>query len=43
MNAFWKEDMLEFGIKIHGETNDYIVTVLFENILKRNTKRNSKK
>jgi|GEM_PF-3520599 len=34
MNAFWKEDMLEFGIKIHGETNDYIVTVLFENILK---------
>lgn len=33
MNTFWKEDMLEFGIKVQGETNNYIVTVLFEHIL----------
>lgn len=34
MNTFWKEDMLEFGIKVQGETDNYIVTILFENILK---------
>lgn len=35
MNAFWKGDILEFGIKVQGETNNYVVTVLFENILER--------
>lgn len=33
MDAFFKGDILEFGVKVHGETDDYVVTVLFENIL----------
>jgi len=33
MNAFWKGDILEFGINVHGETDDYVVTVIFEHIL----------
>ena len=33
MDAFWKGDILEFGIKVRGETDDYVVTVLFEGIL----------
>ena len=34
MDAFFKGDILEFGIKVHGETDDYVVTVTFEGILK---------
>ena len=33
MDAFWKGDILEFGVKVHGETDDYVVTVTFEKIL----------
>ena len=35
MNTFWKENLLEFGIKVQGETDDYVVTVTFENIIDR--------
>lgn len=35
MNTFWKKDVLNFGIKIKGETDNYIVTVEFINILNR--------
>ena len=34
MDAFWKGDILEFGVKVHGETDDYVVTILFEDILR---------
>ena len=34
MDAFFKGDILEFGIKVHGETDDYVVTITFEGILK---------
>ncbi len=34
MDAFWKGDILEFGVNVHGETDDYVVTIIFENILK---------
>lgn len=34
MNAFFKGDILDFKIKIKGETDDYIVTVTFEHILR---------
>jgi len=34
MDAFWKGDILEFGVKVHGETDDYVVTVTFEDILR---------
>ena len=34
MNAFFKGDILEFGVKVQGETDDYIVTITFEGILK---------
>ena len=34
MDAFFKGDILEFGIRVHGETDDYVVTVTFEGILK---------
>ena len=34
MDAFWKGDILEFGVKVHGETDDYVVTIIFENILR---------
>ena len=33
MNAFWKGDILEVGIEVIGETDNYIVTLDFENIL----------
>jgi len=33
MNALWKADILEFGVKVHGETDDYVVTITFEKIL----------
>lgn len=35
MNAFWKGDILQFGVKVQGETDNYVVTVIFENILER--------
>ena len=35
MNAFFKGDYLEFGVPVHGETDDYVVTVTFERILPR--------
>lgn len=34
MDAFFKGDILEFGVKVHGETDDYVVTITFEGILK---------
>ena len=34
MDALFKGDILEFGIKVQGETNDYAVTIIFENILR---------
>jgi len=46
MNTFWKEDMLEFDVKVQGETNSYAVTILFENILREiaeQIKRNKNK
>lgn len=33
MNTFWKEDKLTFGVKVEGETNNYIVTISFNDIL----------
>ena len=33
MNNFWKNDILKFGVKIQGETDNYIVTVEFNNVL----------
>lgn len=33
MDAFWKGDILEFGIRIKGETADYTVQITFENVL----------
>lgn len=46
MDAFWKGDILEFGVKVHGETNDYVVMIIFENILdelQREVKANNNK
>lgn len=34
MNAFFKGDILNFGVKVQGETNNYVVIVTFEGILK---------
>lgn len=34
MNAFFKGDILEFGVRVQGETNNYVVMVIFENLLK---------
>ena len=34
MDALFKGDILEFGVKVQGETNDYVVTIIFENILR---------
>lgn len=33
MNAFFKGDILEFSIPVKGETSDYEVKIIFENIL----------
>ena len=33
MDSFWKGDILDFKIKVKGETDDYIITITFENIL----------
>lgn len=35
MDKFWKEDFLEFTIKVEGETNSYNVSVEFSNILQK--------
>lgn len=35
MNTFWKEDKLNFGIKVKGETDDYVVTIQINNVLPR--------
>lgn len=46
MDAFWKGDILDFKIKVHGETDDYVVTVTFEKILdelQREVKANNNK
>ena len=46
MNTFWKEDFLEFGVKVRGETDNYVVTVTFERVLDRladEIKRNNNK
>lgn len=34
MNSFFKEDIIEFIIKVKGETDDYLVTITFEHILR---------
>lgn len=35
MNLFWKNDILNFDIKVKGENDDYVVTVEFSKILDR--------
>jgi len=35
MNTFWKKDVLNFDIKVKGETDNYVVTVEFNNVLNR--------
>ncbi len=34
MDALFKTDILEFVVKVHGETNDYKVTLIFEDIMR---------
>ena len=34
MNAFFKKDELKVGINVHGETDDYIVTIRFNGALR---------
>ena len=46
MNTFFKKDELKVGINVHGETDDYIVTIRFNNALKAiadEIKRNNSK
>ena len=46
MNTFFKKDQLKVGINVHGETNDYVVTIRFDNALKAiadEIKRNNNK
>lgn len=46
MNSFFKKDELKVGINVHGETDDYIVTIRFNNALKAiadEIKRNNNK
>ena len=46
MNDFFKKDELKVGINVHGETDDYIVTIRFNNALKAiadEIKRNNNK
>lgn len=33
MNSFWKDDVLVFGIKVKGLTDEYLVHISFKNIL----------
>ena len=35
MNNFWKNDELTFGVKVVGETNEYVVTISFKDILNK--------
>lgn len=35
MDAFWKGDILDFDVRVHGETDDYVVSLDFSNILRR--------
>lgn len=35
MDVFFKDDILEFVVKVKGETDNYDVTITFSNILKR--------
>ena len=35
MDAFWKGDILDFDVRVHGETDNYIVSLTFSNILNR--------
>lgn len=34
MDVFFKDDILEFVVKVHGETDDYEVTITFADILR---------
>lgn len=46
MDSFWKGDILDFKIKVHGETDDYVVSITFEKILdelQREVKANNNK
>ena len=46
MDLFWKKDILQFGIRIQGETNTYIVDIEFSNVLpkiQRNIERDKNK
>lgn len=46
MNSFFKKDELKVGINVHGETDDYVVTIRFNNALKAiadEIKRNNNK
>lgn len=33
MNTFWKEDTLNFGVRVKGETGEYTVSISFKDIL----------
>lgn len=35
MDTFWKKDTLEFKVRVEGETDNYLVTVNFSNVLPR--------
>lgn len=35
MDDFWKKDILEFKIRVEGETDNYFVTINFSNVLPR--------
>ena len=35
MDSFWKGDILDFDVKVHGETDNYVVALTFSNILNR--------
>lgn len=44
MNKLFKQDILDIGIQVHGETDDYIVTISFGGfleILRKNLKSNN--
>ena len=46
MDAFWKGDILDFKVRVHGETDNYIVSITFERILEelqREVKANNNK
>lgn len=35
MDTFWKKDYLKFGVRVQGETDNYIVNVEFSNVINR--------